>query len=244
MWLYWYCHKQNVDIGRYQVHTARANQSVIVILDTKFGAFKTYEWSWSDNKFKQVDGLMDDKKAKPELPGQETIVKSNELETMSFSGMAESIIDGDTLKIRSDDDHGLYVIRLKGIDAPELDQPYGYKAKFYLTKLVSSELTQGSVPLMVICEKKERHDFYIGIVLLLDKKKLIDDGTELIDDENKLLETTVNYQMLKEGLAWCYNYDKPCSGVFNSTEQDAREKKIGLWADTSPIPPWKWKKEN
>jgi endonuclease YncB( thermonuclease family) len=49
------------------------------------------------------------------------------------------------------------------------------------------------------------------------------------------------------GLAWRYRkYAKEQSpeaaGQYESAEQEARAKRVGLWADGQPIPPWDWRK--
>ena len=49
-----------------------------------------------------------------------------------FSGYAH-VIDGDTIKIRG------MKIRLAGINAPELDQPYGVKSKYEMVKIVKGK---------------------------------------------------------------------------------------------------------
>ena len=49
-----------------------------------------------------------------------------------FSGYAH-VIDGDTIKIRG------MKIRLAGINAPELDRPYGVKSKYEMVKIVKGK---------------------------------------------------------------------------------------------------------
>ena len=49
-----------------------------------------------------------------------------------FSGYAH-VIDGDTIKIRG------MKIRLAGVNAPELDKPYGVKSKYEMVKIVKGK---------------------------------------------------------------------------------------------------------
>jgi endonuclease YncB( thermonuclease family) len=50
------------------------------------------------------------------------------------------------------------------------------------------------------------------------------------------------------GLAWWYRkYSNEQSaqdrGAYEFSEQEARAKRAGLWADADPVPPWDWRKE-
>jgi endonuclease YncB( thermonuclease family) len=48
--------------------------------------------------------------------------------------------------------------------------------------------------------------------------------------------------MLKAGMAWHYKqFDK--SEEYARFETQARNKKIGLWADKNPIEPWLFRKQ-
>jgi endonuclease YncB( thermonuclease family) len=54
-------------------------------------------------------------------------------------------------------------------------------------------------------------------------------------------ERFINMEMVRDGFAWRYiQYDKP--GEFTAAENDAREHRGGLWTDSSPVPPWEWRK--
>ena len=50
--------------------------------------------------------------------------------------------------------------------------------------------------------------------------------------------TNVNHTLVKEG--WCWWYRKYALGdtVLEGLDKDAREAKIGLWADPQPVPSW------
>jgi micrococcal nuclease len=56
------------------------------------------------------------------------------------------------------------------------------------------------------------------------------------NNENKC----VNEEMLKSGLAWHYvKYDNNAN--WQQLETNARQNKIGLWADNNPVAPWQWR---
>ncbi len=51
----------------------------------------------------------------------------------------------------------------------------------------------------------------------------------------------VNAQMVREGMAWVYRkYAK--DHVLFELEGLARSQKLGLWADSSPVPPWDYRR--
>ena len=51
----------------------------------------------------------------------------------------------------------------------------------------------------------------------------------------------MNLRMVQDGLAWHFKaFDN--TKEFAQAEIEAREKKIGLWKDANPIPPWEFRK--
>jgi endonuclease YncB( thermonuclease family) len=123
-----------------------------------------------------------------------------------------SVHDGDTLKVLQNGQQT--TIRLQGIDAPEIGQPFGSKSRDRL-----AELTMGK---MVVIQA-DKPDQY-GRLL----------GTVEVNGEN------VNRQMIADGLAWHYTRYSKDSGLA-SAERAAREARRGLWADARPVPPWEWR---
>lgn len=54
-------------------------------------------------------------------------------------------------------------------------------------------------------------------------------------------ELNVNLQMVKDGMAWHYAYyDNTPS--YAEAEKEARAKKLGLWQDPNPVPPYEFRK--
>ena len=54
--------------------------------------------------------------------------------------------------------------------------------------------------------------------------------------------TDVNVAMVKAGMAWRFDkYSK--DGAFLIAQEDAQRARRGLWADTAPVAPWDWRKE-
>ncbi|KAI3987229.1 hypothetical protein MKX01_031713 [Papaver californicum] len=110
-----------------------------------------------------------------------------------------------------------YRIRLRGIDAPEMQMPYGQEAKVELTKILQGKcLTIG-----VYC--KDQHGRLVGDVYC----------------NGKFAQKT----MLQKGLAWHFvKYDK--RPELKKWEKEARVVRVGLWASPNPQKPWEWRKNN
>jgi endonuclease YncB( thermonuclease family) len=137
----------------------------------------------------------------------------------NISGKVVGVVDGDTIKIL-DSRKTLRRIRFAGIDAPEKDQPFGNRAKQHLSDLIFGMQVE------VITNKIDKFGRPVGKVLL--------NGED------------VNLEQIRAGFAWHYKkYQKeqPESdrALYSVAEINARGSKTGLWAGTSPIPPWEWR---
>ncbi|CAJ1971069.1 unnamed protein product [Sphenostylis stenocarpa] len=109
-----------------------------------------------------------------------------------------------------------YRIRLRGIDAPESAMPYGKEAKAELIKIVQGK------SLRVLVYGDDRYGRCVGDIYC-----------------NGIF---VQEMMLKKGLAWHYKaYDK--RQELETWEEQARAKRVGLWASKNPEKPWDWRKE-
>lgn len=129
-------------------------------------------------------------------------------------GKVISIEDGDTITVL-DAAKERHRIRLEGIDAPERGQAFGTRSK----ELMRQEV--GGKDVVIIWTKKDRYGRILGDVLL---------G-----------EHNINFEMVKEGMAWHFKqYSK--SKELAEAEVQARQERKGLWADKEPIPPWEFRK--
>lgn len=135
-------------------------------------------------------------------------------------GKVVGVTDGDTITVL-DADKGQHKIRLAGIDAPEKNQPFGQRSKESLAELVAGK------DVTVVTHKQDRHGRDVGQVLL--------DGRD------------VNRVQVERGMAWFYRqYQRELRpedrALYESAETDAKEKRLGLWRDKTPVPPWEWRK--
>jgi len=128
----------------------------------------------------------------------------------NFSATVERVLDGDTIDVLHDGH--LERIRLNGIDAPEKGQPYGRRAKQFLSDLVAGKTVT------VHSLKIDKHRRTVADVMLPEG-------------------STVNKELVRAGFAWWYRqYSKDTA--IEQLEREARNAKRGLWAEPSPVPPW------
>ena len=134
-------------------------------------------------------------------------------------GIVQKVVDGDTIHL-TDDNGKLHKVRLLGIDAPEMDQSFGFESREMLVNLVEGERV------IIEYRKKDRYKRILGKIYL--------------DDMD------VNLTMISKGLAWHYKrYRKDQSKqdipIYSEAEQIAKDNAIGLWSDTALLPPWEWR---
>jgi endonuclease YncB( thermonuclease family) len=136
----------------------------------------------------------------------------------TLQGLVREVHDGKSITVENTG-RRIKVV-LKGMDAPEPDQPYAKVALQHLTSLVMNrpvaiELTglgAGSTLIgKVICEERD-----------------------------------IALQMIRDGVAWFdRSYENGLSEadrrLYAASEQAARNEHRGIWQDSSPIPPWEWR---
>jgi len=139
----------------------------------------------------------------------------------TFSASAEIVHRGKIVKISDDDtlttlvDNGQLKIRLSDLDTPERKQPFDTRAKQAL-----SDLTFGKQA-RVVEVAVDRYGRIVGRVYV--------DGVD------------VNRELVAGGFAWVYRRYSDDAELLE-LEAQAREKGLGLWADSNPIPPWEWRR--
>jgi endonuclease YncB( thermonuclease family) len=124
-----------------------------------------------------------------------------------------SVHDGDTLTAL-DASNVQHKVRLNGIDAPEIGQPFGTVSRDGLRALVLRK------SVMIHGQERDR----VGRVLA----RLEIEGQD------------VNRQMVADGLAWHFKRYSDDTTLAEA-EREARGARRGLWADSKPVPPWEWR---
>lgn len=132
-----------------------------------------------------------------------------------FKGKVIRVLDGDTIEVLQSNKP--VRIRLANIDAPEKAQAFGRWSTHQLKGLVAAQLVT------VTYTETDRYERIIGRVFTAN-------GIE------------ANRYMVQVGAAWVYelyNADKALPAL----QQEAQTQKRGLWADSQPVPPWEWRRE-
>jgi len=135
-------------------------------------------------------------------------------------GFVTAITDGDTIRLL-DAQRTEHKVRLAGIDAPEKAQPFGNKSTSNLGRLAFNK------DVVAECPKADRYGRLICKVMV--------NGVD------------VGLQQVADGMAWWYvKYSKEQSpedrASYEQAESMAKLRRLGLWGDTIPVPPWDWRR--
>jgi endonuclease YncB( thermonuclease family) len=138
-----------------------------------------------------------------------------------ITGLIVGVHDGDTVTLL-DAQHQQHKIRLAGIDAPELHQAFGQKSKSNLSAMVFNREVSAE------CGKTDKYKRQVC--------KIIVDGVD------------ANLAQVEAGMAWHYKqYAKEQSPKdredYEVAENFAKMRRLGLWSDKNPVPPWEWRRE-
>ena len=131
-----------------------------------------------------------------------------------FSGPVVKVQDGDTLTVLVA--RGEVRVRLDGIDAPEMAQPYGRRSRESLAELCAAKQAQ------VAEQGRDRYGRTIGRV--------------------SCGGVPANAEQVRRGMAWVFVRYAPAGSPLYAIEQDARGRREGLWADGQPMAPWDWRR--
>ncbi|ABC46393.1 thermonuclease family protein [Salinibacter ruber] len=132
----------------------------------------------------------------------------------TFAARVVEVTDGDTFGVRRSAG-GEVIIRLRGVDAPESDQPYGTAATRAARRYV------GGKNVRVAVEEIGRYGRAVA--------RIEAEGSDL------------GAMLIGDGLAWHYDEYAPNESEYRRLERQARNAKRGLWSQSSPVPPWEWR---
>ena len=146
-----------------------------------------------------------------------------------INGKVVAVTDGDTIKVL-DDNRVQHKIRLTGIDAPEKAQPFGNASRKHLASMVAGKEVR------VETTKKDRYGRVLGKVWVQPR-----------DCPGCGKTLNANHAQILSGMAWWYrDYAKDQSpedrARYKSAVDKARKRKLGLWSEANPIPPWVWRR--
>ncbi|TAJ77153.1 MAG: nuclease (SNase) [Gallionellaceae bacterium] len=144
-----------------------------------------------------------------------------------FDAKVIAVLDGDTLLVLRD---GVKVkIRMANIDAPEVghagmgdkspnsqkDQAFGVQSRQSLVEMVLKKQVR------INSQAVDQYGRTVGLVAL--------------DGRN------INEEQVKRGMAWEYSHYHSDRGYI-AMQSAAQQARRGLWAQSSPLAPWQWRK--
>jgi endonuclease YncB( thermonuclease family) len=145
------------------------------------------------------------------------------------TGRVVAVTDGDTIKVL-DSSNTEHKVRLTGIDAPERGQPFGTASTKNLNRMVAGK------QVLVESDKSDRYRRLLGKVWV-----------QPADCPTCGKTLDANHAQLLSGMAWWYRYyakqqSPEDRGRYESAEDEAKARGLGLWADPHPINPYDWRK--
>jgi len=134
-------------------------------------------------------------------------------ERLMHSGVVTHIYDGDTIEITSNNEKRL--LRLAHIDAPEVNQKFGDRAKRNLEKTILNNTVRYEVV-----------------------------GTDIFQRATAVVfleQININKKQIHDGYAWSLN--RTSSNLYLSLEFRAKHYKKGLWQSSNYLSPWVFRKQ-
>ena len=125
-----------------------------------------------------------------------------------------SIVDGDSFKVKV---QGVVMdVRLQGIDAPEMEQPFGRDAKGILERLIRDQ------QLVLVFDDVDRYGRIVARVWVGN--------------------VDINREVIRSGAAW-FDAEYARDDELYEAERKARNARLGLWALPleNRIEPWVWR---
>ena len=140
---------------------------------------------------------------------------------MAFPALAQAefvarvliVHEGDRLTVHHQGRKNM--IYLRGVDCPELKQPYGKQAKHATAAYIANR------EVVVRDLKRDRQGRMTADILLPDGRQIA-------------------HELIKEGLAWVQPGGSGDQAL-KDMEELAKASKNSLWSESDPVPPWKWK---
>lgn len=130
--------------------------------------------------------------------------------------LIDRVIDGDTIVVRPASTDQPIRVRIAGIDAPELKQPYGKEARRRAMRLLRAGV------LHIETSRKDKYGRPLADIMLRD-------GDDFAA------------RMVASGAAWYYPTSLARYRELLHYQEAAQQKGRGLWGRREPVPPWMWR---
>ena len=137
----------------------------------------------------------------------------------TLTGRVVKVSDGDTITVLTG--RFQHRVRLAGIDAPEIKQPFGQASRKHLASMIAGKIVT------VEWHKRDKYGRIVGKIIL-----------DAMD---------VCLEQIRYGFAWHYKkYEGEQSDnertAYAGAEVVARSMRYGLWVEDRTIPPWEYRK--
>ncbi|MBQ3892921.1 MAG: thermonuclease family protein [Desulfovibrio sp.] len=132
------------------------------------------------------------------------------------------VADGDTLELR-DPRGGTLRVRLYGIDAPEGRQSFGNESRANMQRIAKGR--------KVRIKRLYTDNFQRAVAIVY------------LCDNNRIDALSLNERQIQDGMAWVYDFfctSQECN-TWKFEEAMAKTRRIGLWKNPAPVPPWQWR---
>lgn len=131
-----------------------------------------------------------------------------------ITALCIGVYDGDTITILHENKP--IKVRLAAVDCPEKKQAYGEKAKQFTSSILFNKTCK------ILVSDTDRYGRIVGLVIV---------GGD-----------TVNYELIKHGLAWHYRkYDS--NETLDYYHQVAKRNGLNIWSEANPIEPSLYRKK-
>lgn len=145
-------------------------------------------------------------------------------------GSIVGISDGDTITVLAPLE--TVKVRINGIDAPEKHQAFGERSKQNLYAMAYQKDAH------LECHKTDRYG-----------RRICKVWVQPSDCPACGQTLDIGLAQVIAGLAWWYReYAREQTaedqGRYESSEREARLRKLGLWKEQHPVPPWEWRRQD
>jgi endonuclease YncB( thermonuclease family) len=148
----------------------------------------------------------------------------------TIEGLVTKISDGDTIQVT--DSLGTKVkVRFYGIDCPETE-----KGNKRTGKISKQGQPYGEESLRALQGKLQRQRVRLDVMDIDKYKRAV--CLVWLGDRN------INKEMVAEGHAWAYRkyLREPYASEYLKAEEQAKGKRLGVWQQLNPQPPWEFRK--
>jgi endonuclease YncB( thermonuclease family) len=139
----------------------------------------------------------------------------------TITGRVTAVADGDSFTL-ADAQRRSIRVRIQGVDAPERRQGFSYASKQSLSRMIYRR------DVIVNVDKEDQYGRVVGTVMV--------DGRD------------AGLEQIRAGFAWFYTHyanEMPpvVRTVYIAAQRDAKNARRGLWSETEPVPPWRFRRE-